>query len=134
MSESSRASSPSQSLSISAAAASNNVQYLTNQPTNKPISQSSNKPTNQLSSKSNSQQQNKPMNPPQKSSLKSPKHAHSQWSESDSSVSYYNVKRESGKKTPAFRALWSRDVHPVTTAMEREGTSVSKTKWQVSPV
>ena len=30
-----------------------------------------------------------------------------------------------------WRALLPRDVHPVTTAMEREGTSVSKTKWHV---
>ncbi|KAK7104087.1 mucin-19-like [Littorina saxatilis] len=30
-----------------------------------------------------------------------------------------------------WRALYPRDVHPVTTAMEREGTSVSKTKWHV---
>ncbi|XP_076463948.1 uncharacterized protein LOC143296077 [Babylonia areolata] len=33
-----------------------------------------------------------------------------------------------------WRALHVRDVHPMTTAMEREGTSVSKTKWRVPSV
>ncbi|XP_025105097.1 uncharacterized protein LOC112570729 isoform X2 [Pomacea canaliculata] len=30
-----------------------------------------------------------------------------------------------------WRKMYHRDLHPVTTAMEREGTSVSKTKWHV---